>query len=192
LITDKEKMSKSSGDFLTLDVVRKRGFTPLDYRFFCLGTNYRSPLTFSWDRLEGARSSFKSLAKEVIKIRSQVKTDSENGSTPYETEFLSKVNDDLNLPGAMAVVWSMIKSDLPASQKYSSILKFDKVLGLGLGDLKDTTIDVPLDVMDLVERRNEARKVKDWELADQLRKEIASKGFSVDDTETGFRVNKQE
>jgi cysteinyl-tRNA synthetase len=107
----------------------------------------------------------------------------------YQEQFTARVNNDLNMPQALALAWDLVKSDLPAAAKKATLLAFDQVLGLRLGErhpAEETAI--PEDIMALVEQRQQARVEKDWQQADGLRLQIAAAGFEVKDTAEGPQV----
>ncbi len=186
-----EKMAKSGENFVTLDVVEERGFDALDYRYFCLGTNYRKPLMFSWKALEGAKNAFHGLKERVLELKDS-KSNEVNKKLveKYQKQFLESVNDDLNTPQALAVMWDVLKDDkLESEGKLGLVLEFDKVFGLGLKDLKKDKI--PKVVLELVSAREAARQEKDWGLADKIRDEIKKKGYLIEDGKEGVKVKKE-
>lgn len=178
LVLDKAKMAKSGDGFITLQTVIDHGIDPLAYRYFTLGTHYRKPLTFSWEALQAAQNGYENLLALAANLG-----DPKIGCAEFEQKFLEVVNDDLNMPKALAVVWDMLRSDNPDSAKKASLLKFDHVLGLNLADAKP--IEVPDEIQQLAKRREELRAQKKWDEADKLRQEISEKGFRVDDTPAG-------
>lgn len=185
-----KKMAKSGEGFITLSVLEEKGFHPLDYRYFCLGTHYRKPLMFSYEALEGAKNTIQKLTEKIIELK-------ENGSTKenkqlqkeYLARFTEEINDDLNTPKALAVLWDVIKEiKLASKEKYKLILKFDEVLGLDLKSVKKTTISS--EVKSLVKQRESARKDKDWQKADQLRDNVNKLGYSIEDTKEGPKIKR--
>lgn len=178
LLTKDEKMAKSAGNFLTLSSLVERGFSPLAYRYFVLNTHYRKPLAFSWDALMAVQRAFDTLTGFV-----QQWSASRVGCAEFEERFRDAVNDDLNIPKALGVMWEMVRSDYPDHAKHQSLKVFDGVLGLGLKDVKP--LKIPKSVWKLVEERETARKEKDFVKADAHRSRIMESGFTVDDTEAG-------
>lgn len=183
LVEHEKKLAKSEGTTLTLDWFKKQGLAPLAYRYFCLGTHYRKPLTFSLAAVQGAAKALQNLQDKVATMGAAA-----IGCAEFEERFMSAVNDDLNTPQALAVVWELMKSAYPDSAKKQSLLKFDEVLGLGLKDVPPLTI--PEAVLGLQADREAARAAKDWARADALRQEIATHGFTVDDTEFGSVIKR--
>ena len=183
-LTMKEgKMSKSLGNVVYLADIEKKGFSPLDYRYMCLTTHYRSPLIFTIENLESARNSYQRLKNIISEIRDDKKTNKNSLE-----EFKKAIEDDLNIPKALQVLWSLVR-DEKAQGKYQTIKKMDEVLGLKL--LEKETIIVPAEVLELVEEREKARKEKNWKKADELRKKVNELGYQINDTENGAEVKKK-
>jgi len=176
------KMSKS-GTFLRLQTLIDNGIDPLAYRFFCLNALYRTKLNFSWDGLAAAAKSLDRLRVAAYEWGAPGKADDD-----FVERFTEQVNDDLNMPRALAVTWELVKSDLPAPTKKATLLGFDCVLGLRLADWQPSEEKVPDEVLGLVEQRQLARKEKRWQDADALRSRISSAGYVLEDTPQGPRV----
>ncbi len=172
------RMGKSEGNFVTLPSLVAQGYAPLAFRYLLLLTHYRKPLTFSTAALTAAQNAFHALQDRVRQMPPP-----RVGCAAFEEQFMDAVNDDLNMPKAVAVLWDMLKSDYPDHAKHQSLLQFDRVLGLKLNAVP--TIDVPDDIARLVAEREEARRSNDFMKADALRDTIEQKGFSVEDTERG-------
>ncbi len=188
-----EKMSKSSGGFIILKTLTDRGYNPLVYRYFCLTAHYRSELIFSWQNLDAAKNSFNSLRNKVLEIKANLarKEICNDKIVKYKRKFLKVVNDDLNMPQALALFWNILKEDkLNNNEKYALILDFDKVFGLNLDNLKEEKFDLPKEILDLLEQREKARKEKNFRLSDDLRMRIRAKGFFVEDSDQGQKVRK--
>ncbi|NNM53354.1 MAG: cysteine--tRNA ligase [Spirochaetales bacterium] len=188
LLLSKEKMSKSTGDFLTLQKLIEKGYDPLDYRWFCLGAHYRSPLTFSWEALEGARNSRRNLLDKVRewKRAGEPLPLSEAGKA-YLAQWHEALENDLAMPQALSVLWAVVKDTTMApGEKLALALALDQVLGLGLAQLSAPVEEaVPSEVQTLVQERLSARKAKDWAESDRLRQEIKNLGWLVEDTPQG-------
>jgi len=189
LVMDKGKMSKSAGNFITLQTLIDKGFSPLDYRYLCLGTHYRKQLMFSWEALEGAKNSLKNLKDLVLEIKSQANSKNnlkKKDAKKYIEEFKKEIADDLNMPKALAVAWRMLKDEeVDAKKKYEVLLQFDRVLGLDLENIHEEPQEIPANILALVEKRETARKEKDFATADKIREEIKSKGYTINDTPQG-------
>ncbi len=180
------RMSKSSGDFLRVQTLIDCGYDPLAYRFFCLSAHYRAKLTFNWESLDGAVTALNRLRTAVFELGPVGSPDE-----GYRDEFTREINDDLNMPRALAITWDVLKSDLPPATKKATLLEFDRVLGLGLAGWRPVETTVPTDVQALVDARQKARVEKRWQDADALRARILEAGFEVKDTPQGAVVSKK-
>jgi cysteinyl-tRNA synthetase len=186
------KMAKSGENFLTLQDLVDKGYSPIDYRYLILTANYRSQLEFSWESLDAAKKSLQSL-KEHIKVLRKNK----NGKTSvaklseYKKMFEEAVNDDLNMPKALSVMWNLVKSkeNISSEDKLKLIFEFDKIFGLKL-DKEEVEEKLSEEVENLIRRREEARKVKDFETADDIRDQLKEMGIVLEDTLTGVRWKK--
>lgn len=188
LVLNKGKMSKSSGEFFTLQSLIEKGYEPLAYRYFCLGAHYRQQLTFSFEALDAAKTAYEKLKARVIELKEK----GEKGIVDdrgYLSRFSEAINDDLNTPKALAVMWDMLR-DESIGNKLPLLLEFDRVLGLGIKEMKKEDFKVPKEVTVLLKKRDDARKAKDWKLSDKIRDEIKALGFSVLDTHDGQKVEK--
>jgi cysteinyl-tRNA synthetase len=185
-----KKMAKSEENFLTLEnALIKRGIPPLAYRFAAFLTHYRKPMEYSDESIQAARNGLEHL-------RNQVRDVAKGGQEPagavdpaFREKFLEAVNDDLNLPRAMAVVQEVLKSDIPEAEKHATILDFDRVMGLDL-DRVDQPQELPAEVQKLLEARRRAREAKNWAESDRLRDEIQKRGYTVKDTRDGVKLLK--
>lgn len=183
------KMSKSTGNFLTVTSLKEEGFDPLDFRYFCLNANYSKQLTFTWEGMSAAKTSFNRLKKRTLELKKAAQDKTGDINTPYLKPFLEPIFHDLNVSKATGIVWNLLKDDsLAPEDKYQSLLLFDEVLGLGLKDLKENTQDLPENVLDLIKQRDEARKNKDYATSDKLRDELTTLGYTVKDSKDGTQV----
>ncbi len=188
------KMSKSKGEFLRVKTLVDKGYSPLDYRYLCLGTHYRKRLLFSWEILEQAKTAMARLKQNVQQIRDEAKKnfDARDASMPEgeREKFLEAVNDDLNMPQALAVLWGVVRNDkLSSIEKMNLVNDFNRVLGLDLDkDIEAGNTNVPAEIMELVEKRIAAKKAKDFKKADSLRDELKALGWEVLDKKDGVEV----
>ncbi len=179
-----EKMSKSSGDFLRLQTLIDKGYDPLAYRFFCLGARYRAKLTFAWDSLDGAATAFRRLREHAHSWGEPSTTDE-----AFVERFCERVEDDINMPRVLALVWELVGSDLDNAVKKATLLHFDQVMGLDLANWQpEEKDDAPAEIQALVTERQQAREAKDWTKADQLRDQIAEAGYELIDSPEGTQV----
>jgi len=189
LLVDGEKMSKSKKNFHTIDDIKKRGFNPLSFRYLCLNAHYRSKLNFTWQGLGAAQNALNNLynfTRDLAPLKGAKSLS--NTFETYRQQFLAAINDDLNTPQALAIMWETIKDkNLSETEKKNLLLDFDKILGLGLANLKPA--EIPENIKILASQREEARKNKNWDEADKIRKEIEILGYVVKDTETGPKIS---
>lgn len=192
MLVDGGKMSKSLGNTYTISQLEQRGYAPLDFRFFCLNAHYRKKLNFTFEGMDAAKISRERLSLSLYQHKLSATKTSAEILEKYRTQFDDAVNDDLNIPLALGVLFTMAKE--PRSVDiYTLALTFDKIFGLSLDRLsppEQPKQDIPAEIADLVSARMQAKKEKDYSKADELRKLIASKGYTVLDTKDGFIVNK--
>ena len=183
--TGNEKMSKSKGNFLQLASLSEKSIDPLAYRFWLLMASYRTKVNFLWEALEGAEKAL----KRAYNLYAELGADVGKVNLEYQNKFKEYVNDDLDTPRALTVLWDVLKDEtISNADKKATILDFDKVLGLGFANLKEDKI--PNEVVKLVNKREQARKDKDFKKSDELRKEINSLGYEIKDTAEGKKVYK--
>ena len=191
LLIDGGKMSKSLGNVYLLKDIQSKGYEPLAYRIFTYTSHYRNKLNFTWDGMEAASKSLDRLREGYKKHANG--TDEIEGKLIQECEerFHKAINDDLNMPLAMSAVWEAVRYPVKSKIIADLLLKFDSVLGLKINEeLKTKQESIPEEIQKLVEKRDLARKVKNWEESDKLRDEIQSKGYSVKDTSNGTQVKR--
>ena len=177
------KMSKSLGNLFTLEDLKQNGFEPEVFRFFYFLAHYSKQQNFTFDALAMAKNTLKSIKNLVEEHKNGVaKVD----ASEYEKEFLENINDDLNMPKAIATVQKMLREER-SKDVYTAFLKFNQVLGLDL-DEKD---DIPSEVKEKCQARWQAKKAKNFALADQLRAEISELGYDVKDTREGYQITKK-
>lgn len=185
-----KKMSKSLRNVFTLQNLIDKGFDPLVYRYLCLTVHYRSKFNFTWEGLKAAQQGLDNLKgffmrNKTINNGTMKQWNNKQLYNEFMEEFLAAINDDLNLPQALAVVWNLVKSELSKEEKVASLLKFDQVLGLDLAKSLEEKIEIPTEVQVLVGKREEERQKGNWSKADELREEIKKLGFVVEDTPRG-------
>jgi len=185
-----KKMAKSEENFLTLEnALTKRGIPPLAYRFAAFLTHYRKPMEYSDESIQAAKNGLEHLCNQVREVARGSEAPSGGPDPTFREKFLEAVNDDLNMPRAMAVIQEMLKSDIPGTEKHATILDFDRVLGLGL-DRVDKPQELPAEVQKLAEARRKAREAKNWAESDRLRDAIQVLGYTVKDTRDGMKLLK--
>jgi cysteinyl-tRNA synthetase len=194
-----EKMSKSLGNVFNIDDVVEKGFNPMALRLLFLTTHYRSEMNFTWDNLAGMQKAYDKLIATVIKMLDEQAESSEKAvdisDNQFYKQFKSHITNDLNTAEAVAVLWQVIKADLSVNQKLALLAAFDHVLGLQLFEIAqnrqtEEKATLPEEVQALADKRVQARTDKDWQLADDLRDQLAEMGYQVDDTAGGQVVTK--
>ncbi len=179
------RMGKSVGNFLTVQTLIDEGYDPLAYRYLCLGAHYRARLNFTWEGLDGATTALNRLRAACHGWGAPGAADAD-----FLARFIAQINDDLNMPRALAVVWDLVRSDLPNAVKKGSLLKFDEVLGLRLAEWEPAAAEIPAEILTLAQQRQEARAARRWQEADALREQIKAAGYEIEDTPQGPRLRK--
>ena len=180
------KMSKSLNNLYTLKDLEKKGYSPEVYRMFNFSSHYKKPINFTFEAMDAAKialSRLKEGYKRHLSGKEEVDIDVIN---EFEQRFIDAINDDLNMPQALSVIWDLVKYEKKSSLIAKSLLKFDTVLGLDIQ--KEETVELPEEVMQIVEERKLARQNKDWNKSDELRDKLASLGYNVKDTPNGMIV----
>jgi cysteinyl-tRNA synthetase len=177
-----EKVSKSKGGLYTIQELEDLTYKPLSYRYLCLNSHYRSQMDFSLENLENAQNSYKRLKNIIEGLIDDKKINKE-----YLDEFEKAINDDLNMPEALQVLWKLVR-DEKAEGKLETIKKMDEVLGLKL--LEKEKIEIPKEIKEIAEERQQARENKNWKKSDELREKIKSLGWEVADTKDGYAIKK--
>lgn len=179
---DGGKMSKSLGNLYTISDLEKRGYSAEDFRFFYFLAHYSKQQNFTFDSLDMARNTLKSI-KNLAKEHKN--GDAKIDTSVYQQEFLESINDDLNMPKAIAVVQKMLKEER-SKDVYQTFEKFNQVLGLNLEE-----DNVPQDIKDLAEKRWQAKLARDWAVADSLRGQLDAKGYVIKDSKEGYEIIKK-
>ena len=186
LLVDGGKMSKSLNNIYTLEDLKNKGFSPLDYKMFTFTSHYRNKLNFTWDSLESAKIALSRLKEGYNRHAEGIEDVVDSVIVDYENKFHEAINDDLNMPLAMSVVWEVVKNPIK-SNKFAKLLdKFDEVLGLNLSHKEE--LELPEEIKDILEERKNARENKDWAKSDELRDKLLDLGYVVKDTKNGVEV----
>ncbi len=185
LLIDKAKMAKSEGNFFTFKDIEERGVHPLAFRYLVLTSHYRSKLNFTWRSVAAAENALYGLyqfVRDAEAAHRKIK-DGEKARI-CEEKFIAAINNDLDTPKAISLVWKLIKNtDLRAGTKKQLLLKFDKVLGFGLNQVKP--LKIPREIKQLATKREQFRKNKQFMQADRLREKINLLGYIIEDTPKG-------
>ena len=179
------KMSKSNGEFLTVSLLEEKGYNPLCYRLFCLGSHYKNQLVFSYESLDSSKNAYNKLLNKVKSLKNSGNKIDETAFGKYDSQFKEALCDNLNTSNALTVLYDVLKSDINDETKLALVASFDKVLSLNL--LKEDKVDNEFVsyIEEMIEKRNNAKKDKDFALADAIREELLSKGINLKDTREG-------
>jgi cysteinyl-tRNA synthetase len=192
-----EKISKSLGNMILVTDIIEKGFDPLALRYLIFSSHFRTGMDFTWDALKAAQNGLKNLqqiARNLLVTKVERESLSEEKLSKIDKtrlQFEDALENDLNVPEALAVTWSLLKSNIPARDKYDLLMHFDSVLGLRLDQLKlPEDAPVPKEIMELANKREQLRKERKWEEADQVRREILKKGYAIEDNPSGPKIIK--
>lgn len=190
LLIDGGKMSKSLNNVYLIEDIVKKGYSPLAYKVFCFTSHYRNKLNFTWEGIDVADKSLARLKDAYVKHTQGEESIPQEEVEGYKERFLSAINDDLNMPVAMSVVWEIAKNSKKSKQLAEVLLDFDKVLGLNIDKVEEKMHDIPEAIEKLLEERRIARQNKNWAESDRLRDLIKEKGYIVKDSKEGTTVEK--
>ena len=198
MMVEGKKMAKSEGNIFIIDDLSKKGFNPLAYRYLCLGAHYRSKLNFTWKSMRASQNALDNLYEKVREIKTEARPLSNppvhyfkrsSKITEYQEQFVRLINDDLDTPGALALMWDVIKNKkLNIKDKKELLLDFDRVFGLNLDKIKKPKI--PQKIKELVKIREGYRKKGDFKSADEIRRKIKDLGYQTEDTKEGPKIKK--
>ena len=188
------KMSKSKGEFLTVDLLNSKGYAPEVYKLFCLQAHYRRALTFSWEGMDSAKGAYNKLVKRVAELKKDTAPLQTDRINEFDNEFKKALSNDLNTSSAVTVLFDVLKSDINDNSKIHLVRKFDKVFGLALDEVLDGNhesqnkeIDDELKtyIEEQIFLRLEAKKNKNYALADEIRNNLSAQGITLIDTPQG-------
>ena len=194
MLVDGGKMSKKLGNTYTLDQLAEKGYSPMVFRYFCLNAHYRKKLNFTFEGMDAAKTSYERLLCAVWQHKTGTDDVPSELIEKYRREFEEAVADDLNLPLALGVLWTLVKEPKKSNKIYELILEMDRVFGLSLdkaqAPAEEAPADVPEEIRALCEERQAARKAKDFARADALRRTIEEKGFTLKDVPGGYQISR--
>ena len=191
LLINGGKMSKSLGNVYLLKDIINRGYDPLVYRLFTYSCTYRNKLNFTWEGIDATSKALNRLREGYQKHLLGTEDVTDEILNEYERKFHEAINDDLNMPQAISVVWDVVKNNTK-SKKFAELLdKFDTVLGIKISEKPaEEKVEIPSEILQIAEERILARKNKDWAKSDELRNLIIQKGYEVKDTKNGQKIEK--
>lgn len=195
LQVDGGKMSKSLGNVYTISQLEEKGIEPLAFKLFCYTAHYRTKLNFTFDGVISSQKALNRLRECIIKHKNGNDSIDDETLNKYKERFIDAINDDLNIPVAMSVVWELARYELKSKKIADMLLDFDKVLGLDLINSEkylkeESNVEIPEEIKLLLEKRKKAREDKNWALSDELRDKIKEYGYMVKDTKEGMTVEK--
>lgn len=192
LLINGGKMSKSLGNVYLIKDLEEKGYDPIVYKLFSYSSHYRNKLNFTWEGIEAASKSLERLKKGYKTHLEGTNKVDDGRVNKYEERFHKAINDDLNMPAAMSVVWEVIRTEEKSPELAKLLLKFDTVLGLRIEEETNPLFkEIPEEITKLVEEREIARKNKDWTKSDELRELINQKGYDIKDTKQGTEIKKK-
>lgn len=194
MMVDNGKMSKSLGNTYTIDDLKAKGFNPLAFRYMCLNAHYRNKLNFTWDGMQAAQVSYDRFIEGALQHREGTAAIQKDVLDSFISEFEDAINDDLNIPKALGVAWNMVRYPEKSKDIYDLLLKTDTIFGLGIKDAENRTQDQPqldAEIERLIEERQQARKEKNWKLADEIRDKLKNMGIELMDTPQGVKWKKR-
>lgn len=188
-----DKMAKSEGTGLSVAELVEKGYDPLALRYFFLGAHYRTRQDFSYEALSSAEESLKKLRELVLALRNQsvrsaLSDEKLKKLDEYRMKFKAALENDVQIPQALAITWELLKSNIPSQDKLDLLYEFDQVFGLKLNEISEEKI--PDEITKLAEQREVARREKDFKKSDELRKQIRDKGYDIEDQTEGFKLKK--
>lgn len=192
MLVNNGKMSKSLGNTYRISQLEEMGYSAMDFRYFCLNAHYRKKLNFTFEGMDGAKVSYARLLNVLYAHKTSNATTEQSKLDAYKQEFQEAIDDDLNIPMALGVLWKMVKEE-KSKDIYAMVLDFDKVLGLSLDKARpaeEEKIDAPDEVIQLAESRKQAKKDRNFALADEIRAKITELGYSIMDTKDGYKLTK--
>jgi cysteinyl-tRNA synthetase len=188
LLQNDSKMAKSAGEFLRVQSLLERGYDPLVYRYLCLTAHYRTQMSFTWDAMDAAATALDRMRNGVHALAADAHAEPDPDAM---ARFTADLNDDLNVPRALAVAWEVLRGGSPRAVKRATLLRFDDVLGLSLAQWSPREETVPPEVRELAEARAAARRAKQWADADRLRAELLAAGWEMEDQAHGYRLKRR-
>lgn len=192
MLIDGGKMSKSLGNTYTISDLVAKGYSPVVFRYFCLNVQYRQKINFTWEAMDAAKAAYNKLCAQLVSHKNSPARTEKSILDDFHNKFEEAINDDLNIPLAIGVLWTMLKLR-KSCDVYKLALDFDRVFALDFDKVKEEKkeIVIPDNVRQLAETRLQARKAKNWAESDRLREELSALGYSVKDTADGYELSEK-
>ncbi len=195
LLIDNGKMAKSLGNVYTISDLINKNYEPLSYRYLSYTSHYRNKLNFTWDGIKSSQISLNRLRELVLSHKNITQKIDKKIIEEYEDKFLNAINDDINMPIAISVVWELAKYNIKSNDIFETLMKFDKVLSLELDKKNESSNEIDVDslsedIKELLELRKKARENKDYNMSDKIREELKNKGYIVKDLKEGQKLEK--
>jgi cysteinyl-tRNA synthetase len=190
MMVNNGKMSKSLGNAYTVSDLEKKGFNPLAFRYFCLNAHYRNKINFTWDAMQAAQVAYDRLLEGALVQKQGTDEIEPRVVADFQKEFDEAVTDDLNIPKALGVVWNVVRYGKKSKTLYALLVEMDRILGLGIAEAehkKEEAEDLDPQIQELVDRRQQARKDKNWKLSDEIRDQLKAMGIVLEDTPQGVK-----
>ena len=192
MLVDNGKMSKKLGNTYLIGQLEEMGYSPMSFRYFCLNTHYRKKLNFTFEGMDGARTAYARLCSQIVRHRTGEHEIEADRLAAYRQEFAESIADDLNVPGALGVLWTMIKEP-SCRQVYELALEMDRVFGLRLSEVQAEEIreEIPDAVEAVAKERAAARAAKNWAKSDELRAVLDGMGYAVKDNKEVYTLTRK-
>jgi cysteinyl-tRNA synthetase len=195
LLVDNGKMSKSLGNTYTISDLEENGINPLAYRYLCLNANYRTKLNFTWEAVKAAQTSMERLLQGALQHKNGTGNVDSSLIEEFKKEFEEAINDDLNIPKALGVTWNVVRHPVKSRQLFDLLVEMDSILGLDIASYEgktdeDENVAIDEEIEALINQRQEARKEKNWKLADEIRDNLKERGIILEDTPDGVKWKK--
>lgn len=199
LLVDNEKMSKSLGNVNSVEEIKAKGYDPMVLRYFFMSAHYRSKQNFTWEAMDASKVAYEKLLRRVSELKILVGADNSNRlpNVEFKAKFISELENDFNISGALSVVWELLKVDMSDAEKLSTLLDFDRVLGIRLEENADklateNSLDsISSEIKEIMKQRQLARDTKDWKKSDDLRDQLKNDfHVLVEDTSEGQKITR--
>ena len=189
VLDNNKKMSKSDGNFITVQTLIDEKYDPIVYRYYCLNANYNKQLVFNWEGMDSAKTTLSRLYKRILDLKKLSEGKNGKYNEKYALEFFTALFTDLNVSKSLGILWNLLSdNEITSENKLATALLFDEILGLKLSEVDEEKKDIPENVLSIIMQRDEARKNKDYALSDKLRDKLVSLGYKVLDSKEGTKI----